>query len=242
MGLKNYLSRSSSVMLVIIGVAVCIGTVHPSDHCARLDKRANRCILQPETIEGPYYLNQRLVRQDIRESQPGVPFRLRLQFTHPDTCAPLKNIRADLWQANALGMYSGYIGFHGPVDANGHGQPIDNYRFLRGTQFSDANGFVDFITIFPGWYPGRTVHIHVIAYSGPNRIHTGQIYFTENLTQYIGQFNPYRQSRTRRVRNEEDQYFTSDNGAQSTIYNVNVANYNSTYPLLEAIMIIGLKQ
>lgn len=37
----------------------------------------------------------------------------------------------------------------------------DDYTWLRGVQQTDEDGMVEFDTIVPGWYSGRTAHIHV---------------------------------------------------------------------------------
>ncbi|XP_054155446.1 uncharacterized protein LOC128953928 [Oppia nitens] len=244
MYIKIYKCLAAAAAVITIVLSISAGTVQLSDNhqcnCRRqLDKRANRCLLQPEAVEGPYYLNQRLVRRDIRERRPGVPFELKLKLTNVRTCRPLDNVRVDVWQCDATGNYSGYISYRGPTDVS-HVEPVDDYRFLRGSQFTDSDGMVQFDTIFPGWYPGRTVHIHLMAYSGPNRIHTGQLYFSEQLTRNMARLEPYRQSKVERMINEEDLGFTEDNGARSMVKHVKVHRYNHTYPLLTATVMVGL--
>src|SRR5436190_21987672 len=104
------------------------------------------CILAPEETEGPYYINDRLIRADIRGGRPGVPLSLRLQVLNPSTCEAVKGATVEVWHADAGGDYSGF-------------STPGNY--LRGGQHSISAGNVAFKTIYPGWYQGRTTHIHV---------------------------------------------------------------------------------
>jgi protocatechuate 3,4-dioxygenase beta subunit len=87
------------------------------------------------------------VRSDIRENRPGVALKLGVRVRSAGECAPIKDAVVDLWHCDAGGVYSG-------IEA-GEGE-----RFLRGTQVTNAEGIAQFTTIYPGWYRGRTVHIH----------------------------------------------------------------------------------
>ena len=112
------------------------------------------CVLTPEAGEGPFYLDPRLVRADITSGQPGAPLQVAMQVVRAGDCATLANARVDVWHADAVGLYSGYekqsgVGGISPVAAVGK-------QYLRGTQFTDAQGNVQFRTIFPSWYGGRT--------------------------------------------------------------------------------------
>ena len=113
------------------------------------------CVLTPAQTEGPYFVDERLDRSDVREdpatgaARPGAVLTLDLGVAAVDgaRCMPLRGAIVDIWQCDALGNYS---------DVNdSRGQ-----RFLRGYQATDANGRVRFTTIYPGAYPGRAVHIH----------------------------------------------------------------------------------
>jgi protocatechuate 3,4-dioxygenase beta subunit len=58
-------------------------------------------------------------------------------------------------------------------------------RFCRGTQTTDAKGRVDFSTIFPGWYTGRSIHIHFTVRVGGKEYITSQLFFDDMLTEEI---------------------------------------------------------
>jgi len=120
------------------------------------------CVLAPEQTEGPYYLPNEKVRRNIAEGRPGTPLRLRLGVVDASTCAPIRGAAVDIWHCDALGAYSGVA----PSSASS--------TFMRGIQRTSAGGIASFETVYPGWYPGRTVHIHVKVHVGGTVVHTGQ--------------------------------------------------------------------
>lgn len=134
---------------------------------------ANVCILTPETTAGPFYLDPHLVRSAIDEGRPGVPLALTLQVVRAD-CAPVAGARVDVWHCDAAGNYSGFAAQGSDRTASTRGE-----TFLRGTQFSDAGGVVRFQTIYPGWYRGRTVHIHQRIFLDDRTVLTSQVFFPE---------------------------------------------------------------
>ena len=133
------------------------------------------CLLQKELTEGPFYLDPKLVRVDITEGRAGLPMQLRLQVVTAD-CAPIVGARVDVWHCDAQGVYSGVKNLGGGIDAEG-------LTFLRGTQFTDATGIVTFQTIFPGWYSGRTTHVHYKVFLDDATVLTSQIFFDEAVNQ-----------------------------------------------------------
>ncbi len=146
----------------------------------RLLPGANVCVLTPRTIEGPYYFDPKLVRADITEGKAGVPLGLMLQVVSAGNCAPLKGARVDVWHADALGYYSGY-----PGQSDTRNVSTEGDHFLRGTQFCNDDGVVTFSTIYPGWYQGRTTHIHCKIILGDNTVLTAQLYFPDALSEYL---------------------------------------------------------
>ncbi|KAK4055159.1 hypothetical protein OIV83_000439 [Microbotryomycetes sp. JL201] len=68
------------------------------------------CVLTVENVEGPYYINNELIRHDLREDQEGVELRFDIGVIDVSTCQPLENAFVELWMANATGFYSGYGG------------------------------------------------------------------------------------------------------------------------------------
>lgn len=139
---------------------------------------ADVCVLTPEVTEGPYYFDPALERADITEgTQAGVATTVRLQVVD-SSCRPIEGARVDIWHCNAVGLYSGYANQTGGVDTTGQ-------TFLRGTLFANANGIVEFETIYPGWYAGRTTHIHFKVFLDEKTVLTGQIFFPDALSQFI---------------------------------------------------------
>ncbi|GJD60959.1 intradiol ring-cleavage dioxygenase [Methylobacterium frigidaeris] len=137
------------------------------------------CLLTPQAVEGPFYLDPRLLRSDIREDRDGTPLRVRLQVVTLRDCVTLPAARVDLWHADAQGRYSGY------PDQGDRGASTVGRTFLRGTQVADEAGRVAFRTIYPGWYPGRTPHLHVKVILGSRTALTGQIYFPDAVSEAV---------------------------------------------------------
>ena len=112
------------------------------------------CFLTPQSIEGPYYLDPRLVRVQIAEDRTGIPLRVDLRVIDGATCKPSERARIDIWHADAQGIYSGYERQGDKQDLSTVGQ-----KFLRGTQFTYSEGAVSFKTVYPDWYVARATHI-----------------------------------------------------------------------------------
>lgn len=141
---------------------------------------AGLCTLLPQAVEGPYYFDPKMVRADITEGRPGAALRLKLRLIEAGPCTPMANVRVDVWHADARGAYSGYTGQGDDNTLSTKGE-----TYLRGTQFTDADGTATFNSIYPGWYPGRTPHIHVKAFLDKTTLVTGQIYFPDAVSQKI---------------------------------------------------------
>ncbi len=156
------------------------------------------CALTPEVTEGPYYLDQRVLRADIREDREGVPLLLRMQVVDA-ACVPLAGARVDIWHCDAQGIYSAFGGGEtGQQSAAGE-------TFLRGTQRSDERGLVAFTSIYPGWYRGRTTHIHFKVFLDERTVLTGQIFFPDALSEYLYLNVPaYMRGTTRDTSNADD--------------------------------------
>ena len=87
---------------------------------------------------------------------------------------------------------------------------------MRGGQRSDATGTATFKTIYPGWYRGRTVHIHIKVHVGGNVVHTGQLYFSDTTTDAAYAKAPYSKRPGRDTRNASDGIY-GQGGAASTL-------------------------
>jgi protocatechuate 3,4-dioxygenase beta subunit len=185
------------------------------------DLASSLCVLSPEQTEGPYYIAREKVRSTITENRPGISLHLKLAVVDASSCKPIKGAAVDIWHCDGGGIYSGFeaASAGGP---GGGGGPTDKHTFLRGIQFSDARGHVNFHTIYPGWYRGRTVHIHVKVHLHHDAVghvvHTGQLYFNDSLTKAVYQrAEPYRsRAAARDTFNATDSIFQSG-GAQSML-------------------------
>lgn len=130
-----------------LGFGLAVGrSLSAQERLAATLPGAKVCILTPEAVQGPFYFDPKLVRDDITEERRGAPLALTLQVASVKDCARLKGARVDLWHADGQGMYSGYRG-QGDDGISTRGE-----TFLRGTQLTGADGQVRFATIYPGWY------------------------------------------------------------------------------------------
>jgi protocatechuate 3,4-dioxygenase beta subunit len=164
------------------------------------------CVLTPEQTEGPYYIANEALRRNITEGRPGTPLLLRAIVVNASTCKPIKSAAVDVWHADAGGVYSGF------------GSGATSRTFMRGVQRTDAKGLALFRTVYPGWYQGRTVHIHVKVHLGGNVVHTGQLYFPDTLTDAVYRNRPYSARGNRDVRNAADSIFR--NGGSKSLLGV----------------------
>ena len=162
------------------------------------------CILTPEQAEGPYYIAGEKLRRNITEGRPGTALVLRTFVVDATTCRPIRNAAVDIWHADAAGVYSGF------------GSGASNRTFMRGIQRTNVKGLAQFRTVYPGWYPGRTVHIHVKVHVSGNVVHTGQLYFSDAVTDAVYKRAPYAARPNRQTRNADDMLF-GDGGRRSLL-------------------------
>ena len=85
--------------------------------------------------------------------------------------------------------------------------PTDDGTYLRGAQVADRNGVVQFTTIYPGWYRGRTVHIHLKLHVDRKTVMTTQLYFDEAVNDAVFATSPYTSTPGREIRNEDDSIY-----------------------------------
>jgi protocatechuate 3,4-dioxygenase beta subunit len=146
---------------------------------AAVESGVVRCVLAPELTEGPYFVPKEALRHDITEGKPGAALLLRLTVVNASTCRAIRNAAVDVWHCDALGVYSGAVA----------GNPGTN--FLRGVQRTKADGVATFKSIYPGWYPGRAVHVHVKVHVRGGVVHTGQLFFPAAVTRAVYARAPY---------------------------------------------------
>jgi protocatechuate 3,4-dioxygenase beta subunit len=191
-----------------LGVALAWGR---GGRVAAAQPGAKVCILTPEAMQGPFYFDPKLVRADITEGKPGAALALTVQVVEAESCAKLAGARVDIWHSDGLGVYSGYAG---QETGSTPGE-----TFLRGTQFADADGQVRFATIYPGWYPGRTPHIHFKVILDETDLVTGQLYFPDIISERIyATLLPYRERKEERdTMNANDFIFQKQGGADTLV-------------------------
>ncbi|MEV6480676.1 intradiol ring-cleavage dioxygenase [Streptomyces sp. NPDC051576] len=243
-------------VLVAGGVAVTAvgvgGTLAANASATQQHEARDACYtLTSELVEGPYYIDADKIRRDVTEDQPGIPLVLDLKVIDAETCKPLRNAAVDIWHCNATGVYSGYEsgGGGGPAPTGappsgtptgapptggpgggggGHQEPTDDDRFLRGTWHTDRHGEVTFRTVFPGWYQGRCVHIHVkvhvdgtwtdAGYEGGHTCHTGQLFFDERAVLASAALEPYASNTTTRTTLTEDGIYPQNGHEGGLLY------------------------
>ena len=190
------------------------------------------CIVTPAETEGPYFVDERLNRADIRldpsdgSVRPGVPLSLTFNVAAVGTsCTALAGAQVDVWHCDAAGVYS-------DVSA----ESSVGKRYLRGYQTTDSSGTVTFSTIFPGWYHGRAVHIHfkIRTYSGSQKTFefTSQIFFDDAISDEVYKQSPYSSRGARDTRNATDMVYASNhNSGASLVANVSqsAAGYRATF-------------
>jgi protocatechuate 3,4-dioxygenase beta subunit len=166
------------------------------------------CVVKPEMTEGPFFVDEELNRSDVRPdtatgvAAEGVPLALAFVVSQVagNQCTPLQGAQVDIWHCDAAGTYSD-VG-----TAAGH-------NFLRGYQLSDAQGGAAFTTIFPGWYPGRAVHIHfklrTAGADGGAYEFTSQLFFDEAITDTVHAQAPYARRGRRNTLNSDDMIYSA---------------------------------
>ena len=212
--------REALAVLGSSGALLLLGSSAGADSSSRGGPRY-RCVVRPASTAGPYYVDEKLNRSDIRSDptdgllKQGALLVLTMNVSSivRGSCRPLQGAIVDLWQCDADGVYSDA---EDPRYFNTVGK-----KFLRGYQVSDQDGVVTFTTIYPGWYPERTPHIHYKIRSpasarSPYEF-TGQMYFDEGVSDRVYARPPYAARGKRTVSNLTDRLYQRDGGRQSML-------------------------
>jgi protocatechuate 3,4-dioxygenase beta subunit len=206
----GHLLSRREVMLLLGGSAAYVMAGNLIPRWAVAGSQDPSCVVRPEQTEGPYFVDERLNRSDIRvdptdgQVRPGTPLALTLVVSRLNAgdCLPLPDAQVDIWHCDAMGVYS---------DVHDPGFNTIGRKFLRGYQMTDARGEVRFVTIYPGWYPGRTIHIHFKIRTAPvaqrSFEFTSQLYFDDGLTDRVHAEPPYASNGQRTARNQHDWIF-----------------------------------
>jgi protocatechuate 3,4-dioxygenase beta subunit len=202
--------REVVALLGMSGVALLARAIGARAATGETDGALPLCVARPEQTEGPYFVEEDLNRSDIR-SDPrrgsvsmGFPLRLMFRVSRMigETCTALAGAQVDIWHCDAAGRYS---------DVTGSNFKVDGPQFLRGHQLTDEAGNAGFLTIYPGWYEGRCVHIHFKIRTPPRSAKgyqfTSQLYFDDALTDRVHAIDPYASRGPRSMRNADDGIF-----------------------------------
>lgn len=184
MNRKKFLKKGILGIGSVIAIPTMISSCKKDDDTI-IDPTA--CATSPSETAGPFPIKTPAdwVRANVVGDRTGVPLMLNItiQNTNND-CAALAGAFVDIWQCDAGGNYSEYSG---QLDGN-----FTSEHFLRGRQTTDANGNASFISIYPGWYPGRAPHIHIeVLNSNGNSLLVSQIAFPEDTSNTVYATNGY---------------------------------------------------
>ena len=185
------------------GTVTAVATATPAPTTAA----AITCVVTPDETEGPYFVDEMLNRSDIRpdptsgDVTAGIPLALTIRVYKVGTsCEPLAGALVDIWHCNADGLYS-------DVSANN----TVGQKFLRGYQLTDDSGVATFTTMYPGWYQGRTVHIHfkIRTFDGSSTTYefTSQLFFDDSLSDQVYASAPYNARGNRGTLNSNDNIY-----------------------------------
>jgi protocatechuate 3,4-dioxygenase beta subunit len=190
----------------------------------------NSCVLTAALTEGPYFVDEKLLRSDIRadpsngQISAGTPLELTFNVARisGSACTPLTGAYLDVWHCDAAGVYSD------ETANNSAGR-----KFLRGYQITDANGVAKFTTVYPGWYSGRAVHIHfkLRLFAGATRTYefTSQFFFDESLTTSVHASSPYSSRGRRNTLNSNDGIYNGLSSAQKSALTLSTTQSGSGY-------------
>ena len=167
-------------------------TTSSGELASRFDDAA-ACRQTAEETEGPFYFDVDKIRSDIREDHEGVTLRLGVRVRDAAECKPIPNAVVDVWHCDAEGSYS---------------EPGESY--CRGAQVTNREGIVEFTTVYPGWYPGRTVHIHGKVHLDKQTVLTTQFYFDDEVSAAVFVDDPYPGESNRDGFNDDDGLYRRD--------------------------------
>ena len=189
------------------------------------------CVVSPQQEEGPYFVDEKLNRSDIR-SDPGtgkvsagtsLELALTVMSVGKKECRPLAGATVDIWHCDAAGVYSDEL------DRFGSFGDTRGLKFLRGYQVTDARGVARFTTIYPGWYPGRPVHIHYKVRASGGKEFVSQLYFDENTTDAVHSLEPYKQKKRRDTMNTDDSIYRDGGNMSMLVLKSKGEGYSAQY-------------
>ena len=216
-GSSTYASSTSSALdITITGATACTQTL--------------------EGEEGPYFVDDSatgykrsniLTNLDGSDSQSGVAFTLTLYvYDSENSCTAMENVQVDIWHCNASGIYSAESS-----------EATSSQSWLRGYQITDSTGKVQFTTILPGWYSGRTTHIHLrlrstYDSSSSGGTNTMQLFFDQTLIDTLAtSVSPYSSEGSNPTTNATDRVYSDqeDGTTLMTLSGSTTAGYTASF-------------
>ena len=155
------------------------------------------CLVLPDLTQGPFPTIDQIERRDITEGHAGLPLRVGVQVVD-ESCVPIPGATVEIWHCDIDGDYSAYADGY-TDDDDGEGT-----TFLRGSQVANADGIVEFQTVYPGWYAGRAVHIHAKVHIDDATVLTTQFLFDDALNSEVMATEPYAPFGEPNTTNEQD--------------------------------------
>lgn len=198
-------------------VAACGGSSSSSPGAVETADAAASCVLTPEVTEGPYWIDDALTRRDIREDRGGLPLVLTFAVQSARSCKAIAGADVEIWHCDADGVYSGFEEASRNAGMGAGGGAQDDTRYLRGHQKAGRDGRATFVTIFPGWYRGRTPHIHLKVHVGGDVVHTGQVFFDERTTARVYRQRPYSAHGAPDTSHAEDGIYADAGGSRAVV-------------------------
>ncbi|HEV8357307.1 MAG TPA: intradiol ring-cleavage dioxygenase [Gemmatimonadales bacterium] len=218
--------------LTILGAGGLYWLTGCSSSAASEGSNTSTCVVRPALTQGPYFVDDKLLRSDIR-SDPAtgtvkagtlLALTVTLERLSGSSCTPLAGALVDVWHCDGIGVYS---------DVSDPGFNTVGQKFLRGYQVTDAGGQAAFTTIYPGWYAGRAVHIHfkIRSAAGASSAYefTSQWFFDDTLTDTVHAQVPYSTRGAGRLRNSGDGIYRRGGAQMILPVAASGAGYSATY-------------
>ncbi|GBG23844.1 Hypothetical Protein FCC1311_000642 [Hondaea fermentalgiana] len=177
------------------------------------------CPLDPEVTEGPYVWDEAPIRADMTEDRDGVPFQMQVTVVNSSSCETVANAAVEFWHCDADGIYSHFI-----AQSTNSGSATDDSTFLRGIQYTNSTGTAVMNSIFPGWYRGRTTHVHIRvhfnivaaedgeSYTGGTVTHVGQLFFADDVVEELATDDAYADNTVSKTSLASDNIYSNQGG------------------------------
>lgn len=167
---------------------------------------SQQCRMLKDSFEGPFYFCTNPGSAEIAGGKPGAPLTIALRAVDAATCQPIANAVIDIWHCDANGLYSGHdMAVDEAIKGAKHTPPTNGDRYCRGALRTDADGIVEFRSIYPGYYIERAIHIHFKVHIGNRAFLTNQALLPESDNIAVMAMAPYNTPRKgKRIANAQE--------------------------------------